>query len=97
MDEIASCVTLAGDLMFDDVEWLKGIPLPNLETVEGMLTIDNNDNLTSLDGLSNLTTVGVNISVQHNAKLCEDDVDEFIEGVDVDGTPWVYGNLGDCD
>ena len=58
IEAIAQCESISGNLDFDNEDWLTSIDLPCLTSVGGDLIIENNNALTSVDGLSSLTTVG---------------------------------------
>mgnify|MGYP003733426761 CR=1 FL=1 len=52
--------------------------------------------LTSLNGLSNVTTVPGDLKIFDNDSLCQSVVDAFVAGLTVNGTVTTYGNDDGC-
>jgi hypothetical protein len=69
-------------------------PLSSLQAVTGTLMIDNDDALTNLDGLSNVTTFGTNMDsylyVARNDQL--EDLDGLRGIASMSGSLWIYLN-----
>ena len=56
--------------------------LQSLETLDGVLTITQNAELTSLEGLKNLTKVTEELEISRNPKLPQCEIDELLSHVD---------------
>ena len=53
--------------------------------------------LTSIDGMSSLSSVDGDLVIHSNYDLCQDDAEAFAAAITVGGTVSVYGNLGECE
>ena len=91
---IAQCESISGDLTFAAQDWLTSLDLPSLTSVGGSLEFEGNASLTSLSGLSSLTsvgTVGHRLSIKSNACLSQDEAEAFAAALGA-STEYVYDN-----
>jgi len=98
LSAIALCERITGSLQIISQSWLTGVDLPCTTSV-GTLYLGHNDSLSSLTGLSSLTTVNSDVVVHYNACLSQADADAFSTTLAIGGSVSVHDNGSDypCD